>query len=253
MFDYDAELRRHQSRLTAALEVGPRDIVLDIGCGTGQTTRTAARLAVRGTAFGVDISAPMVARARELAAAEGIGNIGFEHADAQDHSFPSAHFTLGISRFGTMFFADPLAAFGNIARALRPDARLVQLVWQRGDRQEWVVAMHRALTGTDPAPADLAGGAFSLADPDAMDDILTTAGFRDIRRTEVRESLWYGTDPDAAVAAVRALRMVADLLAPLAAADAADALVRLRATMAAHCRADGVWFDSRAWLVTARR
>jgi cyclopropane fatty-acyl-phospholipid synthase-like methyltransferase len=80
---YDAELRRHHEVLRRAVGVQLHDHVLDIGCGTGQTTRQAARTAHAGSALGVDISAPAIGRARELARAEGLGNVTFEHADAQ--------------------------------------------------------------------------------------------------------------------------------------------------------------------------
>ena len=127
--DYDDEVRRHDEVLRRAYGVQPHEHVLDIGCGLGQTTREAARMAQAGSAFGVDISAPAIERARELARAQGISKITFERADAQVHRFPQGRFDLAISRFGTMFFADPVAAFANVGRALRPDGRLVMMVW----------------------------------------------------------------------------------------------------------------------------
>jgi SAM-dependent methyltransferase len=252
MFDYDAELRHYQRRLHEAGDVGADDTVLDIGCGAGQATRAAARLATRGSALGVDTAPAMVAHARRLAAAEEVANVHFEQADAQVHPFPAAHFTLAISRFGTMFFADPVKAFTNIGRAMRPGARLVQLVWQHGDRQEWVAAIHEALTGGRSAPVADAG-AFSLGDPAVADGVLTAAGFTGVRVAEVREPVYYGADPDAAVDAVRTLRIGSDWLERFDADETARALDRLRAVMAAHDTSDGVWFDSRAWLVTAHR
>src|SRR5437773_1019983 len=98
---YDAELRRHNAVLRRACGVQLHDHVLDIGCGTGQMTLQAARTAQAGSALGVDISAPAIERARELARAEGLGNVTFEHANAQAHSFPHERFDLAISRFGT--------------------------------------------------------------------------------------------------------------------------------------------------------
>ncbi|HEV7722145.1 MAG TPA: methyltransferase domain-containing protein [Iamia sp.] len=251
LFDYDAELRRHNEHLRAAAGVGSRDQVLDIGCGTGQSTRQAARAAVTGRAVGVDVSAPMLERARRLSADEGLANITFLQADAQVHPLPPRAFDLCISRFGTMFFADPVAAFTNIGRALRPEARLVLLVWQGRDRNEWATAIRQALTTASPPP----GGpdAFSLADPTVTEGILAAAGFADVGFTDVHEPVYYGPDSATALDAVLRLLKLEDLLADLDATAAEQARTRLRAILDAHETDDGVHFDSRAWLVTARR
>ncbi|MFI7000139.1 class I SAM-dependent methyltransferase [Nocardia sp. NPDC050175] len=250
-FDYDAELRHHHRRLREAIDVGPGDNVLDIGCGTGQLTRELAGLAHDGSALGVDISPMMLAQARELSAAEDVRNVRFEQADAQVYPFLEAHFTHAVSRFGTMFFADPVAAFTNIGRALQPEAQLAQLVWQAGDRQEWVGTIRRALSGAPVAAPT--GGAFSLADPAEAEGVLTAAGFTDVGVTEVPEPVYYGADPEAGVDSVLALRMATEVLAEFDADETARALDRLHAVMTAHCGTEGVWFDSRAWLITARR
>ncbi|MGH3909326.1 MAG: methyltransferase domain-containing protein, partial [Pseudonocardiaceae bacterium] len=110
LFDYDAELCRHNEWFRAAADVRPHDRVLDIGCGTGQSTREAARAAVAGSALGVDISTRMLHHARRLSAKENLRNVAYLQADAQVHRFPSARFDLCISRFGTMFFTDPVTA-----------------------------------------------------------------------------------------------------------------------------------------------
>jgi SAM-dependent methyltransferase len=250
-FDYDAELRLHNELFRAAARVGSRDRVLDIGCGTGLSTREAARAAVTGSAVGVDISAPMLERARKLSVDEGLANVTFEQADAEVHCFPATAFDLCISRFGTMFFADPVAAFTNIGRALRPEARLVMLVWQERDRNEWATAMRETLTAAT-APA---GGpnAFALADPTVTEGILTAAGFADVSFADVHQPVYYGPDGAAAFDAVYRLLKFKDLIADLDAAAAEDARTRLRATLDAHNTDGGVYFDSRAWIVTARR
>ena len=251
LFDYDAELRLHNEHFRAAARVGSRDRVLDIGCGTGQSTREAARAAVDGSAVGVDISAPMLERARLLSAEQGLTNTTYQQADAQVHRFPAASFDLCISRFGTMFFADPVAAFTNIGRALRPAARLVLLVWQERDRNEWATAIRQALTA---APVTSRGpDAFSLADPAVTEGILTAAGFADVSFTDVHEPVYYGPDSATAFDAVLRLLKFKDLLADLDAAAAEQARTRLRSTLDAHDSGGGVYFDSRAWIVTARR
>ncbi len=250
--DYDVELTRYRAVLRRAWAVQPRDRVLDVGCGTGQTTREAARMAPAGSALGVDVSAPAVERARRLARTEGLRNVAFERADAQAHRFARGHFDLAISRFGTMFFDDPVAAFDNIGRALRPAGRLVMVVWQAHDRNEWDVAIHQALDG----PTAVAGQGpdpFSLADPTTVETILRTAGFADIGLTDVHEPVYYGPDPTAALDWVRGFTCTNECLKRLDPAAAAHALARLRDALAARMSDDGIWFDSRAWIVTARR
>jgi SAM-dependent methyltransferase len=255
MFDYDAELRHYHQRLRTAIDVRPGDQVLDIGCGTGQSTCDAARATGTGFALGVDLSAPALEQARWRSDQEGLRNVGFEQADAQVHPFPPAHFDLGISRFGVMFFADPVAAFTNIGRALRPGARLVLLVWQDRDRNEWATAIHQALAGGAAAlPAPAPGqDPFALGDPAVADGILTAAGFTEIRFTDVHEPVYYGDDCATACDVVLGLREPSDLLASLDPPAAEHALHRLRTTLAAHETDDGVLFDSRAWIITARR
>jgi SAM-dependent methyltransferase len=249
---YDAELQRHNVHFRAAAAVRSRDQVLDIGCGTGQTTREAARAAVDGSAVGVDMSTPMLERARRLSHEQGLRNVTYEHGDAETHPFPSEHFDLCISRFGTMFFADPVAAFTNIRRALRPGARLVLMVWQDADRNEWFTATRQALAGSS-APTAAASDLepFSLADPAATQRMLIVAGFAEIAFTDIHEPVHYGSDAGAASDAVLGLRHARDLLASLDAPTAEHALDRLRAMLAARDSGDGVHFDSRAWIITA--
>ena len=253
--DYDAELRLHNERLREATDIGPADQVLDIGCGSGQTTRDAARAASSGHVLGVDISAQMLERARQISDEEGLHNVSYEQADAQVHRFPYEHFDLGISRFGTMFFTDPVAAFTNIGGALRPAGRLVMMVWQERDRNEWASAIRRALAAEGTSSALPASGQdpFSLGDPAIVRDILGSAGYVDIGFLEVNEPVFYGRDSAAAFDFVSGFLMTKELLAALGAAAKRGAVERLRATLAEHETESGVWFDSRAWIVTARR
>ena len=253
---FDAEIRRHDEHFRAAAAVGPADRVLDVGCGAGESTRAAARAATAGHVLGVDLSAPLLDVARRLAATEGLRNLDFRHADAQSHPFAVAAADLCISRFGAMFFADPVAAFRNLGRALRPGGRLVLLVWQEADRNEWSTAVHDALAPGAPPPDRPAGRgqhAFSLGDPATTEGILSAAGFADVFLTDVHEPVYYGPDVRTAVDLILELRDTQALLARLDEAQVPAALDRLRDTVAAHATADGVLFGSRAWIVTARR
>jgi SAM-dependent methyltransferase len=251
---YDAELRRHNQVLRRAIGVQFREHALDIGCGTGQTTREAARMAWAGSAFGVDISVPAIERARELALADGLRNVTFEHANAQVHRFPPECFDLAISRFGTMFFDDPVAAFANIRRALRPAGRLVIMVWQAHERNDWDVAIHQSLGAAEGPAAGACEGPdpFSLADPPTVKEILQAAGFAGVAFTDVCEPVYYGPDVAAALDWVRGFRCTSEVLKRLGPAAATRAVERLSEVLATHMSDDGVWFNSRAWIVTAR-
>ena len=252
---YDAELRRHNEVLRRVAGVQPHDHVVDVGCGTGQTTRQAARMAQAGSALGVDISAPAIERARELARTEGLRNVTFEHANAQVHRFPQERFDLAISRFGTMFFDDPIAAFANISRALRPAARLVMMVWQTHERNEWDVTIRQSLGAAEGLVPGASGGPdpFSLADPLAVTQILQATGFADVAFTDVNEPVFYGPDVAAALDWTRGFTCTREILKELDPAAAERAVGRLREAPAAHLTDDGVWFNSRAWIITARR
>jgi SAM-dependent methyltransferase len=247
-FDYDAELSRYQRRLWKAMDVRGDDQVLDIGCGEGLNTREAAKRAVAGSAVGVDISERMLAVARRLS--EGLPNVRFVHADAEKERFPARTFSLAVSRFGTMFFTDPDAAFANVFHALQPGARLVQLVWQDRKHQEWEAVIRDALADGRPVST---GKAFSLADPGTLERVLTGAGFADVQVVDVHEPVYYGRDAGAARDAVCGLWAAQDLLADLDPAESERRLQRLHAVLGEHQTADGVWLDSRAWLVTAVR
>jgi SAM-dependent methyltransferase len=252
---FDAEDRPHNERFRAATGVTARDRVLDIGCGTGQSTRDAARAATAGSALGIDLSAQMLEHARRVSREEGLTNVGFEQADAQVHPFPPGGFDVAISRFGSMFFDDPVAAFANIGHALRPGGRLVLLVWQARERNAWSTAIREAVAGDTEVPPPPAAGLnpFSLGDPAVAGGILAAAGFTGVGFTDVHEPVYYGPDAAVALDVVSGLRSTRDLLAGMDAGQAGNALNRLRATLAEHQTSEGVFFDARSWIIAARR
>jgi SAM-dependent methyltransferase len=161
--DEGAHWVRHQHRyeamtpgftepLLAAAAIAETDRVLDVGCGCGQTTRLAAGRAARGEAVGIDLSGPMLQRARDDAADEAVTNVSFEQGDAQVHRFPAAGFDVAISRFGVMFFDDPLTAFANIRAALAPGGRVVFLCWQDIPHNQWIAVPAGAVLAHVPLP-----------------------------------------------------------------------------------------------------
>ena len=252
---YEATGDRQWRALVDTGLISAADAILDIGCGTGKSTREAARLAPSGSALGVDLSARMLERARERAAAENVTNVAFLQADAQVHPFDGEAFDVAISSFGAMFFADPVAAFANVARALRPGAALGMLTWRDLGRNEWVAALRTALAmGRElPEPAPGAPGPFQLVDGDHVRRILDEAGFVAVDLQSVDEPVRFGADADDAFAFVRTMGMVKGLTQDLDEPTREQALDGVRAMLAAHETDDGVLLASSAWLVTARR
>jgi hypothetical protein len=131
----------------------------------------------------------------------------------------------------------------------------VLLVWQDRDGNEWSTAIREALTAGTAAPTAPASGQhpFSLSDPAIVESTLAAAGFAEVSFTDVHEPVYYGQDVATAHDFVLGLRDTKDLLANLDAAMAERALQRLRATLALHDTGSGVFFDSRAWIITAHR
>jgi SAM-dependent methyltransferase len=252
---YDSAVADHHATLLAAAAVGASERVLDVGCGNGQATRDAARAASEGEALGVDLSSQMIDRARELAVAEGVANARFERADAQVHPFAASTYDAVISRFGSMFFADPVAAFSNIGAALRPGGRLVMIVWRPVAENEWLSGIFSALAdGRDlPMPRNGAPGPAGLADPDQTRDRLAAAGFAGIDISAVDHPVRLGTNGDDAYDFFRQTGVVRGMTGGLDPAGRDRALGALHAMMTEHETADGVQFQSACWLVQARR
>ncbi len=194
----------------ARLELLPGQRVVDLGCGSGRTTlELAARVGPGGEAVGVDISAGMLARARERAARSGTGNVEFVYADVQVHELGEARFDAAHSRFGVMFFADPVAAFANIRKALRPGAVLSFVCWQSVFDNEWMLIPGAAVAGVTgslpPMPGPDEPGPFSLADPGRVHAVLVAAGFGSVTVAPHADYVVISEDqiPEAARASVR--------------------------------------------------
>jgi SAM-dependent methyltransferase len=158
--------------------------VVDVGCGLGPTTRAlAARLGAAGEAVGVDISEEMLATARRHAEQAGTANVRFVFADVQEHDLGDAAFDAAFSRFGVMFFADPVAAFSNIRRSLRAGGQLSFVCWQTVFDNEWMLVPGMAamsVVGDLSMPEPDEPGPFSLADPEKVRAVLGAAGFAQI-------------------------------------------------------------------------
>jgi SAM-dependent methyltransferase len=253
---YEAMTGAFTARLLRAAEIGAADRVLDVGCGNGQTTRLAAGQASRGLALGIDLSTAMLERARQDAADDGLSNVHFERGDAQVHPFPPQAFDVAVSRFGVMFFDDPVAAFTNIARALRPGGRLAFLCWQEALRNEYIAVPLGAALAHVPVPdvgAPEAPGPFSLADPTRIEEVLATAGFEGVTTVPVEAPMRLGDDADDAVGFLAGTGMAKALLEPAEPTMAQLALDAVRDALRPYEQPGGISLGGAAWLVTARR
>lgn len=252
---YDRTIRRHRAHLLDAGLITTAADVVDVGCGTGALTREAARQASAGSVLGVDLSARMLACARELSNAQGLTNVRFEQADAQVHPFTEGSTDTVISSFGALFFGDPGAAFANLARALRPGGQIGLLAWRELARNDWLIAIRTALAAGRvlPEPPLSAPGPFGLADADRATELLAGAGFDEIHFESIEEAIDWGTDTDDACEFLRLYGPVKGLTENLDDSTRAAAFHRLRTTVSDHETDHGVLFASSAWLITARR
>jgi ubiquinone/menaquinone biosynthesis C-methylase UbiE len=186
----DAVLRPFEDILVGTVAAGPGGRVLDVGCGTGSTTLAIARqLGAHGQATGVDISAPMLALARARAERER-ATATFLCADAQTHPFEPASHDMIVSRFGVMFFADPVQAFANLRRAAALGGALHVIVWQSAEKNPFMTTAERtaaALLPELPARRADGPGQFAFADADHVRHILEQSGWaeHEIRPIEV--------------------------------------------------------------------
>ncbi len=257
---HEAQLARmspFDDALFRAAAVQPGEAVLDVGCGTGQTTLAAAARSGHGPVLGLDLSAVMLDRARAHAAEAGRRNVEFLQADAQIHRLPAAAFDLAISRMGVMFFSDPVAAFGNVAAALRPGGRFAFVVWQGPAANEWILTMAQVLAGLSSGPAPMpppgSPGPFQLADPGTATDILTRAGFTGVTVTPVTAAMTAGATPEEATGTMAGFGIVKGFLAGLDPTDRERTLDRLTQAYAQHQTARGVELGAAAWVLTGRR
>jgi SAM-dependent methyltransferase len=250
----DAQIAPLGLRALDALAPRPGERVLDIGCGCGDTTlEIARRVAPNGEVLGLDISAPMLEVALDRAAASGVTAAGFRQADAQTARFDT-QFDAAFSRFGVMFFADPVAAFSNIRAALRPGGRLAFVCWRKPSENPWMmVPLEAALRFVPPPPPmDFSEpGPFAFADAARVRSILLAAGFADIVTTPFDIAIGGFALEQALEVALRVgplgklLREAPD--------QRPNVVGAVREALAAHETSHGVLLASATWIVTAVR
>jgi ubiquinone/menaquinone biosynthesis C-methylase UbiE len=240
--------------LLPVADLRPGERVLDVGCGCGATTLAAARVvAPGGEVVGIDLSAPMLDVAGKRADEQRTTNVSFVLGDAQTHPLPARRFAVAISRFGTMFFADPVASFTNIASALAPNGRLCLATWQPLDANDWLTIPGAALLryGQLPESEPAAPGMFAQSDPDTVADTLREAGYTDIHSAARTVTLTLGRDPADALDYLTNTGIGQAALATIPEHQQPAALDAVRAAFADHADATGVHLAAAIWITTA--
>lgn len=252
---YDRASRPVQRWFDAHPLIAADDHLLDLGCGNGGSTLAAARRASAGSATGIDLSAQMLEVARSRARAEGVANVDFVRGDAQVQRFEPACYDLAISRFGAMFFEDPVAAFANVGTALRPGGQLAILAWRSLAENEWGQVMRSSLAAgrTLPEPPARGSSPFGLSDPTHVREVLTAAGYVGVDLVPVDEPMDLGKDADDALAFAKTMGMYEGLTHDLDDATTAAVTEDLHRAFERAETPEGVLLGTAAWLITAIR
>jgi ubiquinone/menaquinone biosynthesis C-methylase UbiE len=233
-------------------------LVVDIGCGFGDTTvELARRVGPHGRAVGIDAAERFITGARDEARA--VANASFEVADVESH-VPGGPYDLAFSRMGTMFFNQPVFALRNIRKALAPTGKLCMVVWRKREANECMHAAElvvRELLGDPPKQDQVTcgPGPFSMASPDLVGDQLTAAGYTDIAFERSDALMEIGCDADEAVRfalAVGPAGEVVRLSGDAAVARKAELEDAIKKALAPYIEPDGVRAPSSCWIVTAR-
>lgn len=239
-----------------ALQPGER--VLDIGCGGGNTTlQLAAQVGARGEAVGLDISHTLVETAKKRARDAGVAQAHFACVDAANTTLSRTGFDVLYSRFGVMFFNDPVAAFRNLRGMLATPARLAFCCWGPPSENPWVARQSEIIARhvTLPPPDPTAPGPFAFADQARTRGILEQAGFRDIQFTPWRGAQLIGgpgqTAESATDFAMKAL-FVGDAVATQPESVRQAVQQEVIDLFRQHQTPQGVALDAMAWLVSAR-
>ncbi|MFO0679928.1 MAG: class I SAM-dependent methyltransferase [Polyangiaceae bacterium] len=253
----DAQLEPFGKAVLGKLALQGDERVIDVGCGAGATSILLSESVPRGRVTGVDVSGPLVARARVRGASR--SNLAFTLADAQTFAFEAASADVLFSRFGVMFFDDPVAAFANLRTALRPGGRLAFVCWRpMSENPSFTLPLEAGrpfLVEPPVPPAPGAPGPFAFAETGRVATLLASAGFASIDVTPF--------DTDIAVAGRSDLEAAVDLalnVGPLARAlPEVDPTTReklrdaVRAAFLPHHGPRGVILPAATWIATATR
>ena len=254
---YDRMDQRFADLIVEAVAPEPGERILDVGCGNAALALAIAeRVGPEGAVVGLDISGPMLANARRRAEAAGATNVSFEKGDAQVHPIDERSFDAVVSRFGVMFFDDPVAAFTNLHRATKRGGRLAFTCWQELLRNDWIMVPAGAALQHVPMPdfGEPGGpGPFSFADADRLRTVLAEAGYADVALEEVVRPMPIGESVDDALQFMQHSNLGDVLMRGVDDETAARAWAAVRDALAPNATPEGVVLNGTVWLATARR
>ncbi len=245
----DATLRPVSDTLLAQANPQAGEAALDVGCGCGDTSLALARSGL--SVVGVDISEPMLAHARTRVEANQA--LEFVQADAATEAF-STSYDLILSRFGVMFFDDPVAAFANLKKHASDGGRLCFVCWQPPKLNAWVSAPMMAVKDLLPESAPMdphAPGPFAFADAQRTQRLLEDAGWRDVQIDDLRWAMKLGENAEDAMRFATQIGPLAGALRELPESKHAVIRDRVLSAVKPHETADGVMMDAASWVVTA--
>lgn len=252
---HDAMMAPLTGRVLGAMAFAPGERVLDIGCGSGTTTfEIARRVGPAGSVTGIDISAPLLALAREQAAAAPDLPTAFEAADAETHTFAPASFDVAFSRFGVMFFRNPATAFANVRGAMTGGGRLGFVCWRAVRENSWAgvtldIARRHLELPPPPGPED--PGPYSFRDAERVRRILTEAGWSAISIEPLDAEAPMGADLEKGVANCLTMGPIANQVVAAAEAVRTAIAADLRKALPDYVSEAGVVMHAACWLVKA--
>ncbi|MDF0603509.1 class I SAM-dependent methyltransferase [Psychromarinibacter sp. C21-152] len=254
-------LSRHSAAVLPKLPIEAGMAVLDVGCGWGDLSlQIAERVGPEGRVVGIDCVEAFLKEARADAKEAGFANVEFRRGDAEI-ALPENEFDYVVSRFGTMFFTNPVAALRRMRLALKPGGQMTHIVWRRReDNPAWQTAKDIALRHLPPPgeDADTCGpGPFSMGNPEMVETMMKSAGYEDVSFTRVDEKIMVGTTPDECIAFALAIGPAGEVFREageeLAEAKRADIEDEMRRFFESQERNEaGIWVPTSSWVISAR-
>lgn len=253
-------LSRHSAETLPALDVQQGDRILDVGCGFGDTAvALAKRVAPTGDVVGVDCCHAFLDHATQHAVHNGAGNVSFVSGDVEA-GLDEGQFDFVFARFGTMFFANPVAGLRAMRKSMKPGGRMAHIVWRQRADNPWLIAAGDVVQSILPKPGEDARtcgpGPFSMAHAETTRAQMKSAGFADIAFERIDAKVMVGRTIEEAIAFQLAIGPAGETFREAGAlgeerrADIEAALKALFRTV--ETNAEGLWMDSSSWLITAR-